>query len=220
MFCPFCEISYHDVLEEEFPLSTPDPLGYWRIEVRKCPECKKINLTLICATPSDAGGLVRLYDKTRTLVYPRSTGRPPCSPDVPSEFAEDYIEACLVLADSPKASAALSRRCLQHLLREAAKVKPDDLSKEIDEMLARNTLPSHLSESLDAIRAIGNFAAHPIKSKSTGEIVPVEHGEAEWLLDLLEGMFDYYFVQPAKTAKKKSDLSKKLADSGELPLRP
>jgi hypothetical protein len=33
---------------------------------------------------------------------------------------------------------------------------------------------------LDAIRTIGNFAAHPIKSTSSGEIVDVEPGEAEW----------------------------------------
>lgn len=38
-------------------------------------------------------------------------------------------------------------------------VKPGDLSKEIDE--AMKTLPSYLVESIDAIRQIGNFAAHP-----------------------------------------------------------
>jgi len=32
-----------------------------------------------------------------------------------------------VLSDSEKASAALSRRCLEHLLREKAGVKQDDL---------------------------------------------------------------------------------------------
>ncbi len=40
---------------------------------------------------------------------------------------------------------------------------------------------------IDAVRVIGNFAAHPIKSKSTGEIVDVEPGEAEWNLNTLEG---------------------------------
>jgi uncharacterized protein DUF4145 len=119
------------------------------------------------------------------LIRPKASGRPPVSPEVPNEYAEDYNEACLVLADSTKASAALSRRCLQFLLRDKAKVKHQDLVKEIQELLDRGTLPSHIADSLDAVRNIGNFAAHPIKSKSTGEIVPVETGEAEWNLNVL-----------------------------------
>jgi Domain of unknown function (DUF4145) len=87
------------------------------------------------------------------------------------------------------ASAALSRRCLQHLLREQANIKPADLANEIQQVLDSKTLPSYLAEALDALRNIGNFAAHLIKSKSTGEIVDVEPGEAEWLLDTLEGLF-------------------------------
>ena len=49
--------------------------------------------------------------------------------DIPLDLAacRRLQEACLVLPDSPKASVALSRRCLQHILREAAKVKHGDL---------------------------------------------------------------------------------------------
>jgi hypothetical protein len=36
-------------------------------------------------------------------------------------------------------------------------------------------------ESIDAVRNIGNFAAHPQKSTATGEILEVEFGESEWL---------------------------------------
>jgi hypothetical protein len=132
---------------------------------------------------------------------------------VPEQHAADYREACLVVVDSPKASAALSRRCLQHLLREQAKVKPAELANEIQEVLDSKTLPSYLANALDAVRNIGNFAAHPIKSKSTGEIVEVEPGEAEWLLDTLEGLFDFYFVQPAVLQRKKDALNEKLKEA-------
>jgi hypothetical protein len=101
------------------------------------------------------------------------------------------------------------------MLREVAKVKHSDLSKEIDEVLNSRSLPSHLAEAIDAIRNIGNFAAHPIKSTNTGEIVDVEPGEAEWLLDVLEGLFDFYFVQPAVLQKKRDALNKKLAEAGK-----
>ena len=50
---------------------------------------------------------------------------------------------------------------------------------------------------LDAVRNIGNFAAHPIKSLGSGEIMDVEPGEAEWSLDVLKELFGFYFVRPA-----------------------
>jgi hypothetical protein len=134
---------------------------------------------------------------------------------VPSEFAEDYREACLTLADSPKASAALSRRCLQHLLREHAKVKSGNLAEEIQQVLDAKNLPSYLAESFDAVRNIGNFAAHPMKSTASGEIIAVEAGEAEWNLEVLESLFDFYFTQPALLKKKRDALNAKLKEAGK-----
>jgi hypothetical protein len=123
------------------------------------------------------------------------------------------------MADSPKASAALSRRCLQHLLRAIAGVKHGDLAREIQEVLDGGKLPSQLAESIDAVRNIGNFAAHPVKSGHSGEVVAVEPGEAEWNLDVLEGLFDFYYVQPEVLKKKRAALDKKLAESGKPPMK-
>ena len=137
--------------------------------------------------------------------------------EVPNEVGEDYKEACLVLSDSPKASAALSRRCLQHILREKAGVRPQNLSSEIDEVLPK--LPSHLAEAVDAIRNFGNFAAHPLKSTNSGEILDVEPGEAEWSLEVLEQLFNFYFVQPASLKAKRAALNKKLTEAGKNPMK-
>jgi hypothetical protein len=63
------------------------------------------------------------------------------------------------------------------------------LNDQIDEVLP--PLPGYLSESVDAIRVVGNFAAHPSKSEHTGEIADVEDGEAEWLLYTLKGLLDH-----------------------------
>lgn len=145
--------------------------------------------------------------------------RSPCPPEVSEKYGEDYKEACLVLSDSPKASAALSRRCLQNILRDVAKVKPATLNDEIDEILKRGDLPSYIADSIDGIRNIGNFAAHPVKSKSSGEIIEIEPGEAEWNLDVLESLFDFYFVQPAKIKSKKDALNKKLKEAGKHPMK-
>jgi hypothetical protein len=219
MKCPHCLVDYHPMIQG-FQLGV-DSEGLKRIDKRICSACGKSNLTLLFGlqrSPTDVCLIEACVDK-QLLLYPKGSSRPPCPREVPEKIAYDYREACLVLSDSPKASAALSRRCLQNILREYAKVVPQELSKEIQEILDKGALPSHLSTPLDAIRNIGNFAAHPIKSKSTGEITPVEPGEAEWCLDVIEGLFDYYFVQPAIMTKKKADLDKKLADAGKPPMK-
>jgi hypothetical protein len=138
-------------------------------------------------------------------------------PEIPDAFANDYREACIVLSDSPKASAALSRRCLQHILREKGGTKKRDLFDQIAEVIP--TLPSHLAEAIDAVRNIGNFAAHPMKSTNSGEILDVETGEAEWNLEVIEGLFDFYFVQPAVLQKKRELLNKRLAEAGKPPMK-
>ncbi len=206
MKCPHC-------LEAFFPTWDHDHLdkdksGDWFAATCICPSCARIAIYL---TPN----LTEMEPGTGTwqMVWPKGMSRAPLSPEVPEEFAGDYKEACLVLADSPKASAALSRRCLQHVFREHAKVKHPSLSQEIDEAML--SLPSHLAEAIDAVRNIGNFAAHPLKDTSTGEIVDVEPGEAEWLLEVLEGLFDHYFVQPAVLQKKRQTLNAKLKAAGK-----
>ncbi len=153
------------------------------------------------------------------LVYPKASGRPLPPPQVPREVAQDYREACLVLADSPKASAALSRRCLQDILREKAGVKSSSLFNEIQEVLNSGQLPSYLADDLDAVRNIGNFAAHPIKSQNTGEVLPVEPGEAEWNLDVVEALFDFYFVAPARAQARRDALNSKLREANKPPMK-
>jgi len=76
-----------------------------------------------------------------------------------------------------------------------------------------------LADAIDAIRNIGNFAAHPIKSKQTGQIIPVEPGEAEWNLDVLESLFDFYFVAPEKLKEKRDELNKKLQEAKKPPMK-
>ncbi len=95
---------------------------------------------------------------------------------------------------------------MQNVLRRAATVKAGDLSTEIRQVLDGKTLRSEIAEEMDAVRAIGNFAVHPLKSKQIGEIMPVEPGEAEWNLDALESLFDFYPVRPA-VLKEKRDAS-------------
>jgi Domain of unknown function (DUF4145) len=219
MKCPHCQVEFHDHIRINSLGSDKD--GFWDLETQTCPSCKRfvlqlsskqiVNLHQVGAMPGQ--------EILRYLVRPRVSVRPPPPLQVPAEFANVYIEASTIIGDSPQASAALSRRCLQYIIREKSGVTHDSLAKEIDQVLASNQLPSHLAEAIDAIRNIGNFAAHPIKSTNTGEIIPVEPGEAEWTLDVLDGLFDFYFVQPALLQQKKDNLNAKLAAANKPPVK-
>jgi len=230
MECPNCLKEVH-VTSQNIYLGD-DTDGSWWIEKRACPneKCKKYWLYLCngrieyikgkqTLPPVGTSSFNIIRVKTPRLILPKGINRKPVSCDVPKKFSEDYYEACLVLSDSPKASAALSRRCLQNLLRDQGNFKDKDLATEIQNAIDSNTLPSHISENLDSVRNIGNFAAHPIKSKSSGEVVNVEPHEAEWNLEVIESLFDFYFVQPEISKRKKDLLNKKLGDAGKAPLK-
>jgi len=178
-----------------------------------CPSCHKSEVYLLRGVYDSNNNF---KEESRELVFPETTGREPIAKEVPKSLADEYREACFVIKKSPKASAAISRRILQSLLRDYAKVKRGDFADEIQEVLDRKELPSNLTKAVDAIRVIGNFATHPSKSKQTGEIVAVETGEAEWLLDIIEALFDYYFVLPSRVDERRDKLNKKLRGLGSL----
>jgi uncharacterized protein DUF4145 len=225
MKCPHCNIAIYDGLAvvTSFPVPSVQnranqpiaPALNWRIHHQQCPECHESIIRLERISMAVGWDYWKHLD---FMAYPRSRSRP-IAPEVPEPYRQDFSEACTVLADSPKASAALSRRCLQTILKDQLGAKKKDLNDQIDEVIATGKLPSHIDQGLHAVRNIGNFAAHTIKSTSTGTIVDVEDGEAEWNLEVVEMLFDFCFVQPAIAAKRKADLNIKLKDAGK-PLIP
>lgn len=209
MKCPHCLIEYHDDPKPTFICQ--DSEGHWYVIARNCPSCSRANLNLL--RQRTYSPRIPINSTDQILVWPKGANRPPAPVEVPEAFASDYREACLVMPDSPKASAALSRRCLQHILREKAGVTRSALANEIQEVVSDGSLPSDIAESIDYIRTIGNFAAHPIKSQASGEIVPVEPGESEWCLDVIEMLFDFYFVRPEVIKGKRESIEIKISGS-------
>jgi hypothetical protein len=179
-----------------------------------CPACGRLILTAQTSIEPGQKGI-----SVDIQLWP-DTGARPVPAEVEAEapgLAADFREAVTVFAKSKKASAALSRRCLQIVLTTKGGAQTKDLATQIDEVLP--LLPGSLADNVDAIRHVGNFAAHPIKSKSTGEIVDVEDGEAEWLLEVLEELFEYFYVTPARAAARRASLNEKLSSIGKPPLK-
>jgi hypothetical protein len=86
----------------------------------------------------------------------------------------------------------------------------DQIDSVLNEPNTKRSIPSDLHDTIDAIRNFGNFSAHPITDSTTLQVIDVQPHEAEWCLEILEGMFDHYYVKPAKAKAKKAALDKKL----------
>jgi len=221
MKCPHCDIGvkfvFGKVVWEDAEIENTD-MGHG-IFFSHCSECS--GLVVLFKRGYYKEENTTHYDNNyleditfEEIIYPKSVNRK-VEIEVPERYRKDFLEACAVLPMSAKASAALSRRILQDILREHFKIKHSSLATEIEQFIALKDVPSYLSQAVDAIRNIGNFAAHPLKDTNTGEIVEVESGEAEWLLEVLESLFDFAFIQPNRLAERKKSLNEKLRSLGK-----
>ena len=142
-----------------------------------CPRCEGVMLLhsdLMISEP--VRGESSATEENVFLLPPRTSGRKPLPPEIIEPYRGLYEEAALILQDSPRASAALSRRCLQHLLRELAKAPPSDLYHEIEWVVTNAGLPGYVTDFLHDLRVIGNMAAHPNKSTAMGDYVDLARG--------------------------------------------
>lgn len=112
---------------------------------------------------------------------------------VPRFVISDFAEACLTETVSPKASATLSRRCLQSILRDFYQVAPRNLAQEI--AAVRDRVSDDLWITFEALREIGNVGAHPERDPAI--IVEVEAEEATEMIDLLEIVIHETYIDRA-----------------------
>lgn len=213
MKCPHCQTGINPPQKESDLVSGNE--GFWMLVAEDCPECKH---TIIMLKHLVRSGTTHKLVGT-AVVYPRTASRPPAPVAVSDGLRSLYDEASLVASDSPRAAGALLRRALQELIRDKAGITKPTLDAEITELLASSQLPGYIADIVDAVRVVGNFSAHPIKSTSTAEILDVEPGEVELCFDVMDALFDFYFVEPANIAAKKAALNAKLKEAGKPPLK-
>ena len=220
MLCPHCRNHFHDN-QSAHPIRWKTEHTGWILETSKCPNCEKLIIELEKSLSVILSENVNT-DQKKHRVFPRNSSRPPAPDAVPPDVADDYSEACLVLTDSPKASAALARRCLQSILHNQG-YKGRDLAQEIDlicnETDPEKVIPRALRKTIDMIRHFGNFSAHPITDKTSLQVIAVEPQEAETCLDVLEALFDHFYVQPALLTVKREALNQKLVAAGKPPIK-
>ena len=224
MKCPHCNVAFIDRDRRVFKVEEYEDESYYLV-ARICPVCQQVIVELSLdrvqqgnfldllaraltgGGPAQSGRPLRQWTK---LIWPTGIVRDPVPTEVPEEYAKDYKEAALVLAaGSANASAALSRRCLQNMIRHKIGVNRQNLYQEIEEVINDPNAHSQVKSSLHYLRELGNFAAHPEKN-GVGAIVDVEEGEAEWCLDTIEVLFEIYFVRPARDEEMRKLIDAKI----------
>lgn len=162
----------------------------------KC-RCISLSLDLFGFVYEGSYGRQRKYLTQRLL--PRSSSKP--QPDyIPYALREDYDEACAIRDLSPKAAATLVRRCLQGMIRDFCKIHDkktlNDEIKALKALVDDGHAPSGVTEesveAIDHVRRIGNIGAH--MEKDIDLIVDVDPNEAQLLIELVEMLFDEWYV--------------------------
>jgi hypothetical protein len=171
-------------------------------------ECRRLSLEVAIHQRKDAeGSRFRAGDRiNHWRLLPASLAKPqPAS--VPAVLQADYNEACAIRDLSPKASATLSRRCLQGMIRDFCKISRPKLIQEINDLRdlvntskAPPGVQADTMEAIDAVREIGNIGAH--MEADINVIVDVDEGEAQALIELIELLFDEWYVAQHQRAEK------------------
>lgn len=151
------------------------------INFYQCPSCMKTTIKLVGIGKQVNGITSNFYPNSMAKQFPEY---------IPKQIRNDYEESCAIVKLSPKASATLSRRCLQGMIRDFWDVHKKNLYDEISELNGK--IPPDLWSALDGLRQLGNIGAH--MEKDTNVIVDIDPDEAESLIALIELLIKEWYI--------------------------
>lgn len=205
--CPFC--NQHASLQEQnmsnytYDFNDGNKFGTVRFGMLaiSCPNegCKEITLRATLHQTKVNGSNRVLLDPAIGFwkLRPQSAAKP--FPEyIPQAIRQDYEEASLILDLSPKASATLSRRCIQGMIRDYWKVVEKRLVDEINGI--KDKVEPQTWSAIDAVRSIGNIGAH--MEADINLLIDVDPGEAALLIQLIETLVNDWYVQRHERQKQ------------------
>ena len=116
---------------------------------------------------------------------------------IPQAIISDYEEACLIRDLSAKASATLSRRCLQGIIRDFWDIKKGRLVDEINAI--KEKVDPITWQAIDSVRSIGNIGAH--MEKDINLMIDVDPQEAQLLIGLIEILIKDWYISRQERQK-------------------
>lgn len=227
--CPFCS---HDAIIHDGTEGTMSSFTHvfehgnkygrqqigGRVIVCPNPKCHEYTLSVTtydCKTNTYGHTVDMTQRKTWPLV-PQSHMK--VFPDyILKPILDDYNEACLIRDASPRASATLSRRCLQGMIRDFWGISKKRLVDEIDAI--KDKVDTDTWDAIDAVRQIGNIGAH--MEADINVIVDVDPNEAQLLIELIETLLTEWYVakhkrQERMAAVKGAAAAKKVLKTGTI----
>lgn len=152
------------------------------IQTMGCPNCHNVSLDIIGTGKQFPNRILHFNPISLAKVYPDY---------IPQAIRNDYEEAHAILNLSPKASATLSRRCLQGMIRDFWGISKARLIDEIDAL--KESVDPSTKNVLDALRKLGNIGAHP--EKDVNLIVDIEPNEAHKLLKFIGLLMQKWYIE-------------------------
>lgn len=198
--CPYCgRLATSAALNSKqnkfsFRADTKDGNLFINSQVIVCPnpECKEYTFSTIISKAEDVHGTLYETDDTLHAWLMKPQGVVKSFPSyIPKAILDDYKEAALIKNLSPKASATLSRRCLQGMIRDFWSVNKANLFEEIKSI--QDKVDSDTWHAIDAIRSIGNIGAH--MEKDINLVIDVDQDEAQLLIYLIETLLKDWYVE-------------------------
>jgi len=175
------------------------------------PKCREFTLQVaLCEFEFEAGSW-EIGDVLRSWNLVPPSKAKPFPQYIPEQILKDYQEACLIVSASPKASATLSRRCLQGMIRNFWQISKSTLKAEIDEL--ESHVDNETWKAIDAIRKVGNIGAH--MERDVNLIVDVETEEAEKLIWLIELLLKEWYVAKHDREEKLKEIDQMAAEKDE-----
>jgi Domain of unknown function (DUF4145) len=177
-------------------------------------ECRKLSLQFYLVRKGSWNGTKGEFDVSGIIedwrLLPASFARP--QPDyIPEPLRRDYEEACAIRDLSPKASATLTRRCIQGIIRDFCGISKKRLIDEINELRDRvdnGNAPTGVQadtvDAIDHVRSIGNIGAH--MEADINVIVDVDPDEAQKLIEPIELLFDEWYVARERRQQRLAEL--------------
>ncbi|EOI00695.1 hypothetical protein UAY_01798 [Enterococcus moraviensis ATCC BAA-383] len=195
--CPFCnnyfvatnethqtsELSFND-LKGVITTSINKKEDKIMVSFSKCPKCQEISIVVV--------GIGSMHGNKNFPIRPRTSAKP--LPDyIPESIRKDYEEACLIVDLSPKASATLSRRCLQGMIRDFWPDLPKNTSLLNEIKAIEKEVNLETKEVLHALRQLGNIGAHP--ENDINLMVDIEPDEARQLIMFIEFLTEDWYIK-------------------------